>query len=206
MNNLFSALVNVIRKHRPSRSNIVPFSVGKIYQCAYRNWKHDPRPTLLILGSNAFYTVGLNIHYLGAWSNSLQTQIMYFRQSGRVMTGLTVFQVIKQRTPMILKLSFRKYFTSLLRGKLVSEGISTIPEVNLNEFLAEPWVKRLNKLIRPQVVNKVVYNPKDSSVLRDQVVQTQYSGNSQKPFSNRTVVQYRPQMPNIPTPSDGESL
>lgn len=206
MNNLFASLVKIIRRQIPSRSNIIPFSVGKIYQCVYRNWKHDPKPTLLILGSNAFYTVGINIHYLGAWSSSLQTQIIYFRQSGKVLTGEMVYRVIKQRTPMIPKIAFRKYFTSLLRGKLVSEGISTIPEINLNKFIAEPWVKQLNRLIRPQVVNKVVYNPKESDQFREQIVQTNYSSDSQKPFSNRTVVQYRPQMPDIPKPSNGEPL
>ena len=192
VNNLFYHLAKVLRKQTPSRSNVVPFSVGRIYQCAYRNWKHDPRPTLLILGSNAFYTVGLNIHYLGAYASSLQSQIAYFRQSNRVLTGDMVYRVIKQRTPMIPKLSFRKYFTSMLRGKLVSEGISQIPEANMANFLAEPWVRRLNQLIRPQVTQKVVYNPETSKQFTQDIINTQYNRNdSSKPFADRSVVQYR---------------
>ena len=113
MNNLFSALVQVLRKQKPSASNVVPFSAGRIYQCAYRNYHHDPRPLLLVLGSDAFYTVGINVHYLGGWSNSLQTQIIYFRQSNRVLTGQMVYNTIKTRTPMIPKLGFRKYFTNM---------------------------------------------------------------------------------------------
>ncbi|MEM0447277.1 MAG: hypothetical protein QXT71_01815, partial [Thermoplasmata archaeon] len=103
MNNLFSYLVQIIRKQRPIGGNVVPFSVGRIYKCAYQNWKHDPRPLLLILGSNAFYTVGININYLGAFSQSLQTQIIYLRQSNKILTGQMVYNIIKTRTPMIPK-------------------------------------------------------------------------------------------------------
>ena len=208
MNNLFASLVQVLRKQRPSASNVIPFAVGRVYQCAYRNYHHDPRPCVLVLGSNAFYTVGINVHYIGTWGNSLQTQIVYFRQSNRVLTGQMVYNTIKQRTPMIPKLGFRKYFTSLLRGQLVSEGISQMPELNIRQFLADPWVKQLNRLIRPQVFNKVVYNPAQSKAFSDQIIQTQFNSNSQKPFANRSVVQYRQpvQMPGIATPEGEEGV
>jgi len=207
MNNLFDALAQVLRKQRPSASNIVPFSIGRIYNCAYRNWHHDPKPLLLILGSDAFYTVAININYLGVWKQSLMTQILYFRQSNRVLTGRIVYNVIKQRTPMIPKIGFRKYFTSMLRGKLVSEGISQIPELNKNQWITNPWAQQLNRLIHPQVANKTVYNPQKSQQFRDQVVYTQYSQNSQKPFANKTIVQYNPQqeMPGITIPEGSQN-
>ena len=50
MNKLFTKLVNTIRKQYGPYSGVVPFSLGRIYQCTYRNWHHDPRPLIFVVG------------------------------------------------------------------------------------------------------------------------------------------------------------
>ena len=197
MNRLFQKLTQVLRKQYGPNAAIKPFSLGRVYQCTYRNWHHDPRPLLLILGSDVFYTLGINIHYLGGFQNYLTRFIIMMRQSNMVLNGLTIYNILKLRYPTtICKRGIRKYFTAQLRGKLVSEGISTAPEQNIFQFLNEPFVQRLNKILHPPMFSRVkppsVRNT-DVNKVRSQIIQTQYYHERQRPFANKTVVQYRPQ-------------
>lgn len=198
VNSLFHKLRQTLRKQYGPQSKVVPFALGRVYQTAYRNWKHDPRPLVFVLGSDAFYTVGINIHYLGAYKNTLINLIMTLRQSRTVLTGYIVYQIMKTRAPMIPQIAFRKYFTAMLRGRLVSEGISTLPDPNVKQFVADPWVRRLNNLIRPKIFSyrKRTVNPEDAEEVRNQAIQTVYYRNKQRPFANRRqgqTVEYRPE-------------
>lgn len=199
MNRLFRKLTGVLRKQRGANSKVVPFALGRIYQCTYKNWKNDPRPLVLIIGSNAFYTVGINIHYLGSFKSSLSNFIMLMRESKKVLTGKIIYDTLKMRQPAIPRIAFRMYFTSMLRGKLVSEGISTLPEPNLSKFVADPFIKRLQNRIHPPETsyNKTPFNNEDRESIRRQINTVQYNSDRQKPFANRSsrgsVVQYRPQ-------------
>lgn len=195
INTLFHSLTSVLRKQYGSTGKVVPFAVGRIYQTIYRNFKHDPKPLLFIIGSDAFYTVGINIHYIGGNGSALMNLIVALRNSKTVLTGYILYQLLKTRTPMVPKLGYRKYFTAMLRGKLVSEGVSTLPEPNIVQFIAEPWVRRLNNLIRPKVFSKTVVDQSTVQGIRDQVIQTQYYKDKSRPFADRkqtTTVQYRP--------------
>jgi len=197
MNKLFNKLTSVLRKQRGANSKVVPFALGRIYACSYKNWHNDPRPLVLIIGSNAFYTVGINIHYLGSMKNSLTNFIMLMRDSKKVITGKIMYDTMKMRIPMVPRLGFRMYFTSMLRGKLVSEGISTIPEPNVQQNVADPFIKRLQNRIHPPETsyNKVNSTREEIEGIRDQISSVSYNSDRQKPFANRgrTVVQYRPQ-------------
>lgn len=197
MNNLFHKLRNTLRKQYGPQSKVIPFAMGRVYQTVYRNYKHDPKPLLLILGSNAFHTIGINIHYLGSWQSSLINFILMLRQSKTLLTGLIIYQLLKRRFPMIPKIAFRKYFTAMLRGRLVSEGISTLPDPDVKQFISEPWVRKLNNLIRPKIFSfrKTEVNPEVAEDIRNQAIQTQYYHNRQRPFADRrqkTVIQYNP--------------
>jgi hypothetical protein len=196
INNLFHRLRQTLSKQYGANAAVVPFSMGRIYQTAYRNFHHDPRPLVFIVGSDAFYTVGINVHYLTGFREALTTFIMTLRQTQVVISGLVLYQLLKTRVPMIPRTAFRKYFTAMLRGKLVSAGISTLPEPNMIQFLAEPWVQRLNNLIRPRVFsfNKVRVNDQNAESVRNQVIQTQYYSDKSRPFADRTnqnIIQYR---------------
>jgi len=128
-------------------TSVIPFAPGRIYKALYTNWKHDPRPLIFILSSNAFYTHGINIHYLGGYSRTFMRIILNMRESGKVWTGMTIYQYFKMMAPAIPQLGYRVYFTKYLKGKLVSDGISQNPIPNKAMFFAEPFVRELNKML-----------------------------------------------------------
>jgi len=180
MNNLYQAILDKIRRipgriipgirrvpigAPPSQQPVIPFAPGRIYKTVYRNYKHDPRPLVFILSSNAFYTHGINIHYLGGYQSTMMRLIMDLRNSGKALTGLIMYRFMKQRYPMIPKSGYRLYFTRYLAGRLVSDGVSQMPLPNKALFVAEPFVNALNKMIRPRVINKVTINQEESDRL-----------------------------------------
>lgn len=197
MNKLYNRLVGTIR--RQQASSVIPFAVGRIYQCQYRNWKNDPRPLILIIGSDSFYTVGINLHYVSAFYSNIENWIIMMRNSQKILTGKIIYDVMKMRIPMVPKIAFRKYFTSMLRGKLVSSGLYTGPEPTAFQFARDPFVKRLNNRI--QALSKASIASQNTTgeeleQVRNQINSSQYDTTGQQPFANRrqkTVVQYRPQ-------------
>ncbi len=195
MNKLFNRLVGTIRKQQGS--SVIPFAVGRIYQCTYRNWKHDPKPLILIIGSDSFYTVGINLHYVAAFYSNIENWIIMMRNSKKVLTGKNIYDVMKMRLPTVPRTAYRKYFTSMLRGRLVSTGLYTGPEPTVFKFATDPFVRRLNNRItalsRGKFISQQV-NDQDLSKIRNQINASQYDTTGQRPFANRTqktVIQYR---------------
>ena len=194
VNNLFHKLTQVLRGMSGPGAKAVPFALGRVYTTSYRNWKHDPRPLLFILGSDAYHTVGINVHYIGSLSNQLIGLIMSMRGSGVPFTGKSMYELLKSRLPTIPRLAYRKYFTSLLRGKLVSQGVSQLPEPNLIKFVTEPFVRDLNRRINPPMFSfgRQRLDPEEANQIRDFTIQTQYGANEARPFANKVnVVEYR---------------
>ena len=120
------------------------------------------------------------------------------RNSQKVLTGKIIYDVLKIRLPMVPKTAYRMYFTSMLRGKLVSSGLYTGPEPTAFQLAQDPFVRRLNNMINSFQHGKSVtaqnLNSSDLDDIRSQINSSQYNLNSQQPFSNRnqkTVVQYR---------------
>ena len=108
---------------------------------------------------------------------------------------------MKMRIPMVPKLAYRKYFTSMLHGKLVSAGLYSGPEPTAFQFAPDPFVKRLNNRVNAfsnmgRSTAATNFNSKDLNAVREQITASQYNTSGQQPFANRTqktVVQYRPQ-------------
>lgn len=193
MNKLFGRLVGAIRKQ--TGSSVIPFSVGRIYQCTYRNWKHDPKPLVLIIGSDSFYTVGINLHYVKAFYGNIDSWIMMMRKSNKVLSGKIIYDVLKMRLPYVPKAAYRKYYTSMLRGKLVSSGLYTGPEQAVSNFATDPFVRRLNaKINAATAAASSKFDSADLEGIRSQINSSQYDTTGQQPFASRTqktVVQYR---------------
>jgi hypothetical protein len=202
MNALFNKLVGVLRKFGPG-SNAVPFNVGRIYKCVYNNWKHDPQPMVLVLASDAFYTVGINVHYVQGYTSQLINVIMLLRSSQRVITGGNIYHFLKLRVPQIPKIAYRKYFTSMLRGTKVSEGISTAPEIGIQPFVGDAFVRELNRRIHPPILRfntPTALKQEEIETARNQIGYIQIK--SQKPAAavtqqnagpiKPTSIQYRP--------------
>jgi hypothetical protein len=128
-------------------TSVIPFAPGRIYKSIYTNWHHDPRPLIFILSSNAFYTHAINIHYLETQQRNMMHMIKNMKDSGKVWTGLMMYQYMKNRYPAIPSLGYRMYFTKYLKGKLVSDGISQNPLPGKARFFAEPFIRQLNDML-----------------------------------------------------------
>ena len=157
----------------PPSSPVIPFAPGRVYKCIYSNWKHDPRPLLFILGSDAFYTHGINVHYLGGLSQTLLRIIMQMRLSNRALTGYIMYRFLKMRAPGIPRMAYRKYFTKYLLGKLVSDGVSQIPTPGKAFLITDPFVRQLNNMIRPRVIGKVTMTAQESARLTREMQQAE---------------------------------
>ena len=177
INGLYQAILDKIRKipkvMPPIRSMIqpkpltIPFHPGRIYKAIYRNYKHDPRPLLFILSSDAFHTHAINIHYLGGASGALMNLILNLRRSGQPMTGMLIYKYMKMRAPMIPELGYRVYFTKYLAGKLVSDGVSQVPMPGKALFALDPFVRALNQRIAPRILNKQTMTQADMDMLKN---------------------------------------
>lgn len=187
-NSLYQAILNRIRRipgriipgirrvpisAPPSQQPVVPFAPGRVYKTVYRNYKHDPKPLLFVLSSNAFYTHGINVHYLGGYQSTMMRLIMDIRNANVPVTGLTMYRFMKQRYPMIPKAGYRLYFTRYLAGRLVSNGVSQMPLPTQAMFVGEPFVHALNKMIRPRVINRVNITQEESDRLTSEMQSAQ---------------------------------
>lgn len=166
-------------------TSVVPFAPGRIYKCVYSNYKHDPRPLVFILYSDAFYTHGININYLAGLQTTMIKMILSMRASGKPLTGAIMYEFLKARSPGIPQAGYRMYFTRYLRGKLVSDGVSQIPSPNKAMFLMGPFVRQLNNLIRPTAVNKVQMSQEESDRLVSEMEQAETSA-TQKFLARKT--------------------
>lgn len=171
----------ILPKFGGTGTNNVPFAMGRVYKCIYRNWHHDPKPLLFILSSDAYYTHGINIHYLSGLQTTLLRIMVNMKNSKRIFNGMIIYQYFKRFAPGIPKMAYRVYFTKYLFGKLVSDGISNTPSPILAKtFANEPFVFALNKAIRPKVINRTTITPSDitneqsriddATTLADQVI------------------------------------
>lgn len=175
INSLYQAILNRIRRipkaptfPRPavSRGQVIPFATGRIYKCMYTNYKHDPRPLVFIFSSDFFYTHGINVNYLIGLKDTMLRMILNMRNSGQSLTGMIMYQFFKAKAPSIPKTAYRKYFTKYLRGKLVSDGVSQIPFQTRTLFVADPFVRALNNIIKPKVINKVRMSQSEADRLK----------------------------------------
>lgn len=170
VNSLYQAILNKIRKipriMAPIRSLLphrfnLPFAPGRIYKCTYKNYHHDPRPLIFILSSDAFHTHAININVLGAFGGMFMKMIVNMRRSNQPFTGMIMYKYLKMRAPGIPKIGYRVYFTKYLAGRLVSDGVSQIPMPDRDLFVTEPFIRALNQMIKPRVINKTTMTQKE---------------------------------------------
>jgi hypothetical protein len=150
-------------------TDVIPFAPGRIYRAAYTNYKNDPRPLIFILSSDAFYTHAINIHYLGGLQNTMLRAIKNMRDTNKPLTGLIMYQFLKQRTPAIPQLAYRMYFTKYLKGKLVSDGVSQNPLPGKAKFVMDPFIRRLNKMIQPDPTQVEKLSHRESEALNKSI-------------------------------------
>jgi hypothetical protein len=180
---------------RSFNSRVLPFAPGRIYQCSYRSGRpgyivHDPMPTVFVLSSDMYYTTGINAHYIGAMQYTLATWIISARNSNLPINGLVIYQLLKRNFPFITKMAFRKYFTRNLRGRLVSAGMSNVPEPNIIESIAEPWIRRINQTFKDTATRDKIMNSATARAVSAGARMTDYHPITSSPFKQR--ISYNP--------------
>jgi hypothetical protein len=175
VNLLFNKLISAVRNQ--ASGSVIPFYTGRIYMTNYRNFKHDPKPLLLVVGSDSLYTVGINLHYVQAFYGQIEQFIIYMRQSNKCLTSKIIYDVLKVRLPSVPKIAYRKYFTSLLRGKPVSSGLYNGPDQIAWQVFQDPFIRKLNNRINAFTKGKAVSgsftNSQDLQQIRTQITQSQ---------------------------------
>lgn len=150
MNPLFSRILSKLRRIRFSRaprSKLLTF--GAVYLGTYTNFKHDRTPLIWVQWSDETYTHGINIHYLNQGDRMWFMRTIYLMaKGGQRITPRNMYNFLKMRKPSIVKVAYRKYFTSLLNMRLVSPGITPLHKLVYTDH-NEQFIKLLNKQLEP---------------------------------------------------------
>lgn len=134
---------------------------GAIYSGKYSQWKHDPKPTIFIMYSDAKYTHALNVNYLNRSDKMWLGKLIYNIKNGaQNIDGKTLYNLLKMKRIDIIKTSYRVYFTSLLKTKLISAGITYLDKMTYNS--TDQWINTLNEMIKPSSL-KNEYTPRGIS-------------------------------------------
>lgn len=117
---------------RAANANAAPvqtFVFGSIISGNYSNYKHDPHPTLLCLGSysNGYvnYVHGIKLHNNPQLGYILQV-IKNIKSSGTVTNPRMFYMYLKNNNPFLIKENYRTYNVSMSNFKTVSPGFSNI--------------------------------------------------------------------------------
>ena len=132
------------------------FYSGKIYATTYSNWKHDSLPLIWVLYSDSYKTHGINLHYFP--QPLLHQFILFIKKFSQRFDanlepnlGRILYRIIKKYYPHWAKQSYRTYFTNMLNGHLVNEGI-TAPVQNI--INPTPSKSKEDKDLMARMLNK----------------------------------------------------
>ena len=122
----FSNLINKIRGINNSVAPQNAYIFGTILSGSYANWKTDPHPTLLCLGTYNGYVHGIQLHAIGEGVNFIVSTINMYKQNSIVTNPLAFYQYLKLRNPMIIKLGYRTYRFEYCNFRIVNGGLTNI--------------------------------------------------------------------------------
>lgn len=186
MAGLYNWILNKIRGIRYSVANGFSqrtYAFGAIYSGPYKNYKHDPNPLVFIMYSDKFYTHSLNIHYMSENDRQWFIKAIYMmKKYGQSMNGRYFYNYLKMQRYSIVKACYRMYHTNLCNYKLVSAGITPLEKMVYQSN--EPFVRRLNEAINPEMLAKpptqVAYSQEE---LQERIIE----GMNAIPIQKRTI-------------------
>ena len=130
---------------------------GYIYRIAYREYKHDPFPLILVLYADEDKVHALNLNYL---SNRLTNQVINMitdvatkRISGDNAYGF-YHRHLKRFLPVVIKYCYRTYFTSKITSpKKISEGFYQTRGIlgKLKSFYSDQEYNDIKKKIKQSI-------------------------------------------------------
>lgn len=189
MNPLFSRIISKLRGIRFSispKTRLLTF--GAIYLGPYTNFKHDRTPLIWVQWSDMKYTHGINLHYLNSSDRAWFMRTIYLMaRGGQRITPRNMYNLLKMRRKNIIKVAYRKYFTSLMNMRLVSPGITDMHRLIYTDH-NEQFIKDLNKQLNPSsIFNKRVPQIAFSETeLQERVIQATQA----TPITQRRVAPY----------------
>ena len=128
--NFFTNLLNKIRNINFFKKPKQTFIFGSIISGTYTNWKTDPHPTILCLGTfnkNGKWMVhGIQLHNM--YSQYLITVIKNIKQNGTITNPINFYNYLKLNYPTIIKECYRTYKMEMTDFKTISPGFSNINE------------------------------------------------------------------------------
>lgn len=162
MNNFFNSIMSWLRGVKSSvASHFLPgytktYIFGQIVSGHYRNYKHDPNPTIFCMGTyinprnGRSYVHGFNLHYLnGVDLQWFMRLVFMMKHNGQILDPRGFYIYIKTNRPSMVKTAYRIYHTALCDYKTVSPGVSAADVKSCYSVTdsRDIFVKQLNQMI-----------------------------------------------------------
>lgn len=149
---------------------------GTIVSFTYLNFKHDPRPNILVMYSGMRYTHGINLNYLSYDDKQWIGRIIYMIKKGnQIIDGRTLYLMIKNQRPSIVRTAYRVYKTQFISNpKMVSAGFTPMEKLEFNTD--DPYIQTLKRYLNPS--NQPAYGVKvaySDTELQERVILAQQS-------------------------------
>lgn len=177
--NFFWSIINTLRNIRASVTTFFHPRrqvVGSIVSGNYSNYKTDPTPTILYMGTyqnprnGKYYTHGINLHYLDSAELSwLLKLILLMKRGGQVIVPRDFYYYLKLNQPSIIRKSYRTYHAEMTNFYTISPGFSNASVsscysvkdprdqqiVNLNQAISQSYNINQNDYTNPA---RIAYN------------------------------------------------
>ena len=162
MNSFFNSIMSWLRGVKASMtSRYLPgytktYIFGHIISGRYRNYKHDPNPTIFCMGTyinprtGRSYVHGFNLHYLNGQDLQWFMKLVFMmKHNGRILDPRSFYIYIKTNRPSLIENSYRIYHTALCDYKTISPGISSLDVKSCYSVVdsRDFFIKQLNQMI-----------------------------------------------------------
>lgn len=136
MKSFFSDIINWLRGIRNSVTTGLyqsrSWPIGAIISGNYKNYKHDPNPTILYMGTYTArngkqYVHGFNLHYMDPYDLQWLVKLIYMmKRGGQVINPRQFYYYIKMNKPNIPKKCYRIYHVAYSNYYTVCPGFSNL--------------------------------------------------------------------------------
>lgn len=132
------------------------YPIGSIISGAYTQYKHDPTPTILYMGTyqnvnnHKFYIHGINLHYLNSFDLQWLIKLLYMMKRGSQQVNPRQFYYyIKINRPQIIKSCYRIYHVEFAKFYTVSPGFSNVDVKSCYSVTdsRDTMIRQLNQMI-----------------------------------------------------------
>lgn len=139
--------------------------IGAIISGGYSNYKHDPNPTVLYMGTyiaknGKQYVHGFNLHYMNPYDLQWLLKLIYMmKRGGQVISPRQFYYYIKLNRPDIPKKCYRIYHLGMANYYTICPGFSNLSVKQCYSVKdgRDIQIKQLNQMIES------AYNPQGNN-------------------------------------------